>query len=71
MSRKLSKTLLPKDRTISDLGTLRQELTKVRCWISGYEAHGFPHGVPGSQSVGMAITLIDDLFDDLKAGLAP
>lgn len=62
-----SKTLLPGDRTLVAIGTIRQELTKVRCWVSGYEAGKTGHmgGVPGSDGLRQAIMLIDDIVAEL------
>jgi hypothetical protein len=62
-----SRTLLPGNRTLTDIGTIRRELTKVRCWVSGYEAGRGGHlgGVPGSDGLRQAIVLVDDLINEL------
>jgi hypothetical protein len=59
------KTLFPGGRTIGDMSIIRQELTKVRCWVSGYEARGGgAPGIPGSHGLRLALMLIDDIVSE-------
>ena len=65
------RTLFPGGRTIGNIGTIRQELTKVRCWVSGYDAGRTGHlgGVPGADGLRQAIMLIDDIVSEAAKGL--
>lgn len=46
---------------IPTLQMLRGELTKVRCWITGFKEAG-KNGPPGEDAIRQTIMLIDDLL---------
>lgn len=52
---------------VEQLRGLRRELTKVRCWLSGYESArdgNLRHQVPGKDGLRMLQILIDDILSD-------
>ncbi|MBB5700168.1 hypothetical protein FHS76_000006 [Ochrobactrum daejeonense] len=47
---------------IDKMHSLRSELTKVRCWLTGYHAGSKTNvGIPGEDSLRQTIMLIDEI----------